>query len=154
MVIFVSCRYGSSQSRSKSMYAPSWTGNALWLFIFGICFHQQPPFPGHSACMKKHFRYMCPVEPSKSPGKYCREKTIKSHFIIVFLNCFFESIIKLKWTQEIQWEIFSLSSALWTGLFLNFSRCLLLFCLIWWISTADFLIAVFLPPNQRVFLHS
>lgn len=87
---FVTCRCGNSQSRSKLMSVPSWIGNAPWLSIFGICFHQPPPFPGHLACMKKHFRYMCVVEPSNNPGSavFARDKTFKSHFIILFL-CFF-----------------------------------------------------------------
>ena len=81
------------------MCAPSWIGNAPWLSIFGICFHQQLPFPRRSACMKKHFRYIYPVEPSTSPGRSSgftrkvlqREKKPSNHisqyfFLILFWN--------------------------------------------------------------------
>lgn len=111
------------------MCAPSWIGNAPWLSIFGICFHQQLPFPRRSACMKKHFRYMYPVEPSTSSGRSSdftrkvlqrKKKTIKSYFTILFSNYFFEITVKLKWTQEMMG---------------NFFKYLLMFCLIQWVST-------------------
>ena len=132
------------------MCAPSWIGNARWLSTFGICFHQQPPFPGHSACMKKHFRYVCPGEPGNHPGSSvsAREKAITSHFIVLFPNCFFWKYHKTNPGNLMQ--NFFLFSYLWTGLTLNFSKCLRLCYLIWCVSTTDF----FSPPNQWGFFHS
>lgn len=73
--------------------------------------------------MKKHFRYMYPVEPSTSPGRSSdftrkvlqRGKKPSNHFTILFSNYFFEITVKLKWTQEMMG---------------NFFKYLLMFCLI------------------------